>query len=139
MFSYSTALLGGVLIGTSAVMLLLFLGRIAGIGGIVWGAVSGAPDNSWRWMFVVGLVLGPLLYHTLTGTPYPEASNLQWWHAILGGLLVGFGVKLGSGCTSGHGVCGIGRLSPRSLLATITFMVTGIATVYLIRHVAGGF
>ena len=139
MFDYLTPLIGGLLIGTSAVMLLLFLGRIADIGGIVWGAVSGAADNSWRWMFVVGLLLGPLLYHSLSGTPYPEASALPWWQAILGGLLVGFGVKLGSGCTSGHGVCGIGRLSPRSLLATITFMATGIITVYLIRHIAGGF
>ena len=138
MFSYSTPFIGGLLIGTSAVMLLLFLGRIAGISGILWGAVSAAADNSWRWMFLAGLVLGPLLYHSLTDTPYPEASPLQWWHAVLGGLLVGFGVQLGSGCTSGHGVCGIGRLSIRSLVATLTFMCAGIVTVYITRHVAGG-
>jgi uncharacterized membrane protein YedE/YeeE len=138
MLAYTTPLLGGLLIGTSAVALLLFLGRIAGISGIVWGAVSAQPDNAWRWLFIVGLLLGPLLYHTVTGTPYPVPSALQWWHAIIGGLLVGFGVKLSSGCTSGHGVCGIGRLSPRSIVATVTFMATGIATVYVVRHVLGG-
>jgi len=139
MFAYTTPLIGGLLIGASAVALLYFLGRVAGISGIVWGAVSGQPDNSWRWLFVIGLVIGPLLYHSLSNTPYPIASPLQWWHAVAGGLLVGFGVKMGSGCTSGHGVCGIGRLSPRSLIATITFMATGIVTVYVIRHLLGGF
>lgn len=137
-FTYTTPLIGGLLIGISAVALLLFLGRIAGIGGIVWGAVSAQPDNAWRWLFILGLLVGPFLYHTATGTPYPGESPLQWWHAVAGGLLVGFGVKMGSGCTSGHGVCGIGRLSPRSLVATITFMATGILTVYVVRHVLGG-
>ena len=139
MFAYTTPLIGGLLIGASAVALLYFLGRVAGISGIVWGAVSAQADNSWRWLFVIGLVIGPLLYHSLSNTPYPIASPLQWWHAVVGGLLVGFGVKMGSGCTSGHGVCGIGRLSPRSLIATITFMATGIVTVYVIRHLLGGF
>ena len=118
--------------------LLLLLGPIAGIAGIVWGAISAQPDNAWRWLFIVGLVLGPLLYHLLAAVPYPPASALPWWQAVAGGLLVGFGVKLGNGCTSGHGVCGIGRLSMRSLVATITFMITGIATVYVIRHLLGG-
>ena len=138
MFSYTTPLLGGLLIGASATAMLLFLGRITGISGIVWGAVSGQAENSWRWLFIAGLVLGPLLYHTLSATPYPAASPLQWWHAVIGGLLVGFGVKLGAGCTSGHGVCGIGRLSSRSLIATMTFMATGIVTVYITRHLLGG-
>lgn len=138
MFSYTTPLIGGLLIGASATAMLLFLGRITGISGIVWSAVSGQADNSWRWLFIVGLVLGPLLYHTLSATPYPAASPLQWWHAVIGGLLVGFGVKMGAGCTSGHGVCGIGRLSPRSLIATMTFMATGIVTVYITRHLLGG-
>jgi uncharacterized membrane protein YedE/YeeE len=137
MFAYATPLIGGLLIGTSAVALLWFLGRIAGIAGIVWGAVSAQPDNAWRWLFIVGLLLGPALYHNLTATPYPVASTLPWWQAAVGGLLVGIGVKLGSGCTSGHGVCGLGRLSPRSLAATVTFMATGIATVYVIRHALG--
>ena len=137
MFAYATPLIGGLLIGTSAVALLWFLGRIAGIAGIVWGAISAQPDNAWRWLFIVGLLLGPALYHTLTATPYPAPSALPWWQAAAGGLLVGIGVKLGSGCTSGHGVCGLGRLSPRSLAATVTFMATGIATVYVIRHALG--
>lgn len=138
MFAYATPLTGGLLIGASAVALLYFLGRIAGISGIVWGAISGQADNSWRWLFIIGLLVGPLLFHGLTATPYPAASPLQWWQALSGGLLVGYGVKLGSGCTSGHGVCGIGRLSPRSLVATVTFMATGILTVYIMRHVLGG-
>lgn len=138
MFAYTTPLIGGLLIGASAVALLYFLGRIAGISGIVWGAVSAQPDNAWRWLFLVGLVAGPLLYHTVSGVPYPVPSQMEWWYAVAGGLLVGFGVKLGSGCTSGHGVCGIGRLSVRSLVATVTFMATGFATVYVIRHVVGG-
>jgi uncharacterized membrane protein YedE/YeeE len=138
MFAYTTPLIGGLIIGLSSVALLLLLGRIAGISGIVWGAVSAQPDNAWRWLFVVGLLAGPLLYHGLSGVPYPTASALPWWQALLGGALVGFGTKMGSGCTSGHGVCGLGRLSPRSLVATLTFMATGIATVYVIRHVLGG-
>ena len=123
------------LIGVSAVALLLFLGRIAGIAGILWGAVSAQPDNAWRWTFILGLLAGPLAYHFVAAVPNPPPSPLPWWQAVAGGLLVGIGVRLGSGCTSGHGVCGIGRLSPRSLVATLTFMATGIATVYLIRHV----
>ena len=137
MFAYTTPLIGGLLIGATAVALLFLLGRIAGIAGIVWGAVSAQPDNAWRWMFIVGLLLGPVLYHQLTGAPFPPASALPWWQAVAGGLLVGFGVKMGSGCTSGHGVCGIGRLSPRSLVATLTFIATGIITVYVIRHLLG--
>lgn len=138
MTTYQLALVGGVLIGASAVLLLALQGRLAGISGIIWGAVSAQPDNAWRWSFVIGLVAGPLLYHSLSGIPYPAPSSLQWWHAVIGGALVGFGTRLGSGCTSGHGVCGLGRLSPRSLAATLTFMATGIATVYLIRHLLGG-
>lgn len=137
-FEYTTPLIGGLLIGTAAVALLLFLGRIAGIAGIAWGAISAQPDNAWRWLFIVGLIAGPALYHTLAQVPNPIPSALPWWQAVAGGLLVGFGVKLGNGCTSGHGVCGIGRLSMRSLAATITFMLTGIATVYVIRHLLGG-
>ena len=137
-FPYTMPLAGGLLIGTAAVILLLTLGRLAGISGILWGAVSAQPDNLWRWTFLVGLVAGPWLYHTLAEVPYPEASQLEWGWAVAGGLLVGFGTKLGSGCTSGHGVCGIGRLSPRSIAATLTFMLTGFATVYVVRHVLGG-
>lgn len=131
------ALVGGLLIGAAAVALLYFLGRVAGISGIVWSAVSGQADNSWRWLFLLGLLLGPLLFHLGTSTPHPVASPLPWWQALTGGLLVGIGTRLGSGCTSGHGVCGIGRLSSRSLVATLTFMLTGIITVYLLRHALG--
>ena len=138
MFEYTTPQVGGLLIGTASVGMLLFLGRITGISGILWGAITAQPDNSWRWLFMLGLLLGPLLYHSLSGAPYPAASPLQWWHAVAGGLLVGFGVKLGCGCTSGHGVCGIGRLSLRSLVATLTFMFTGIVTVFVTRHLLGG-
>ena len=138
MFEYTTPLVGGLLIGTASVGMLLFLGRITGISGILWGAITAQPDNSWRWLFLLGLLLGPLLYHSLSGAPYPAASPLQWWHAVAGGLLVGFGVKLGCGCTSGHGVCGIGRLSLRSLVATLTFMFTGFVTVFVTRHLLGG-
>ena len=134
LLNYITPLSGGLMIGFSAVLLLLLLGRVAGISGIIWGAVSAAPDNAWRWLFLLGLIAGAWLYHAATAVPYPQPGNLPWWQAMIGGLIVGVGVKLGSGCTSGHGVCGIGRLSLRSLTATLTFMITGIATVYLIRH-----
>ena len=137
MFAYTTPLIGGLLIGAASVALMFLLGRIAGIAGIVWGAVSAQPDNAWRWLFIVGLLIGPFLYHLLSGVPTPPPSQLPWWQAVAGGLLVGIGVRLGSGCTSGHGVCGIGRLSPRSLAATCTFMATGIATVFVIRHLLG--
>lgn len=130
--------IGGLLIGGSAVLLLLMLGRIAGISGIVWGAISGQADNSWRWLFILGLLVGPLLYHQISGTSYPAASAQPWWVAVIGGLLVGVGVKISSGCTSGHGVCGIGRLSVRSLIATITFMATGILTVFAVNSFQGG-
>lgn len=130
--------IGGLLIGSSAVLLLLMLGRIAGISGIVWGAISGQADNSWRWLFILGLLAGPLLYHAASGVPYPAASAQPGWFAVTGGLLVGIGVKMGGGCTSGHGVCGIGRLSVRSLAATLTFMATGIVTVFVLNYLQEG-
>lgn len=138
MLSFTTPLIGGILIGIAASAMLYLLGRITGISSIIWGAISGQADNSWRWLFIVGLLLGPLLYHAISGTPFPTASSLPWWQASAGGLLVGFGVKIGSGCTSGHGVCGLGQLSPRSLVATLTFMASGIVTVYITRHLLGG-
>jgi len=139
MHEYITPLIGGLLIGAASVALLSLLGRIAGIAGIVWSAVSAQPDNAWRWLFIVGLVIGPTLYHLGAGVPNPPPSPLPWWQAVAGGLLVGIGVRLGSGCTSGHGVCGIGRLSPRSIVATLTFMATGVATVYVTRHLLAGY
>jgi uncharacterized membrane protein YedE/YeeE len=131
---------GGVLIGLSATLLLLFSGRIAGISGIVWGAISpkrsGDSDPLWRWLFIAGILLGAFLFHQMTGKPAPGA-NANYLLAAIAGLFVGMGVKIGNGCTSGHGVCGIGRLSTRSLAATITFMTVAIVTVAVFNAVFG--
>jgi uncharacterized membrane protein YedE/YeeE len=132
---YWMATAGGLLIGTASVLLLVFNGRIAGISGITWGAVSMDAPVLWRWLFLAGLVGGGAVAHFAAGVPLPEGSHLGTPAAIAGGLLVGLGVKLGNGCTSGHGVCGIGLLSPRSITATLTFMATGIVTVFIMRHV----
>ncbi len=128
---------GGLLIGAASIGLLAGLGRIAGISGIAWGAISG-PDRNWRLLFIMGLIAGTALAHTLTGKSIPDAPIAPVWLAIVSGLLVGIGTRTGSGCTSGHGVCGIGRLSLRSIVATGTFMVLGIVTVFIVRHVIGG-
>ncbi len=125
------------MIGLSSIILLATLGRIAGISGIVWGSIT-LPDKGWRWFFLVGLIAGGALIHTATGIPTPAPLNAPPWLAVLAGLLVGMGTRMGSGCTSGHGVCGIGRLSLRSLIATITFMGTGVVTVFVTRHLMGG-
>ncbi len=129
------ALVGGVLIGLSAILLMLTLGRVAGISGIIGGLFAGGSgDIGWRVAFVAGLIAGPFAA-LLCGAPLPEigidASALK---VLAAGLLVGFGSRLGSGCTSGHGVCGLARLSPRSLIATLTFMVVGAAVVFVVRH-----
>ena len=128
---------GGLLIGLASIGLLAALGRIAGVSGIAWGAISG-PDRDWRILFIIGLIAGGALAHTLTGRPIPEAPTAPLWLAVVSGLLVGIGTRTGSGCTSGHGVCGIGRLSLRSVAATATFMIAGIITVFIVRHVIGG-
>ncbi len=129
-------LLGGALIGLAAALLLLVNGRIAGVSGICAGLISANPlrEKFWRAAFVMGLVSGSALYGWIHGaTPL----RLQTGSAglLLAGLLVGFGTRLSSGCTSGHGVCGLARRSPRSLVATITFIAFGVLTVYLTRHV----
>jgi len=129
-------LAGGLLIGLSSILLLLTLGRIAGISGIVWGALSD-PDRGWRWQFIIGLVAGAFAIHALTGRPIPAPPNAPLFMAVIAGTLVGIGTRVGSGCTSGHGVCGIGRRSVRSVVATCTFMTIGIVTVALLR--IGGF
>lgn len=127
-------LTGGVLIGLSAVLLLLAVGRIAGISGLVWGAMAPVSrDRAWRMLFLVGLIVGAYLFHALSGVAYPTIDqNLPL--AAVAGLIVGLGVKIGNGCTSGHGVCGIGRLSKRSLVATITFMLVAIMVVAVTRQ-----
>ena len=139
MNSYLLSAFGGVLIGAAAVLLMASLGRIAGISGIAGGLIRrSVTDRSWRLAFVLGLLIAPLLLWLLHGDSGigPPQVSLPWM--ALAGLLVGFGTGIGSGCTSGHGVCGIARLSPRSLLATAVFMVFGIATVYVVRHLLGG-
>ncbi len=132
--------LGGVAIGASAVLLMAALGRIAGISGIAGSLLSGAEkgDRGWRVAFLAGLVGAPLLAWLLRGESGLGPPQVSWPWMAVAGLLVGFGTRLGGGCTSGHGVCGIARLSPRSLLATVVFMVVGAGTVFVIRHVLGG-
>jgi uncharacterized membrane protein YedE/YeeE len=133
------ASLGGVLIGAAAVLLMGALGRVAGISGIAGGLIRrGVADRRWRLAFVLGLLAGPLLLWLLHGDSGIGALQVSLAWMALAGLLVGFGTGIGSGCTSGHGVCGIARLSPRSLLATAVFMGFGIATVYVVRHLLGG-
>ena len=131
------ALAGGALIGLAAAMLILGLGRVLGAAGIVGGALEiDDADAPWRWSLIVGLVLSPLIARPLWGAAQPVFAS-HWLALIASGLLVGFGARLGSGCTSGHGVCGLARLSPRSLAATGIFMATAFATVFFVRHVVG--
>ncbi len=140
-FTPFASLFGGILIGLSAVMVMLFFGRIAGIIGISSGALSAlmpasprAKDWAWRLAFLAGLIAAPLLVGAVQGgVQQTVPDNLPGM--VLAGLLVGVGTAMGSGCTSGHGVCGLARLSPRSLSAVLTFMATAGLTVYIIRHV----
>lgn len=134
-FTPWSALAGGALIGIASVMLMALNGRIAGISGIAGGLIGpGTSDRGWRAAFMAGLVAAPLVYTLLSGSApaveFPVGTGL----IIAGGIAVGLGTQLGSGCTSGHGVCGMSRLSPRSIAATAIFMTTGIITVFLVRH-----
>ena len=133
-FNWLSALMGGVLIGVSATILLAFNGRIAGISGIVNGAIR-LPGEGWRWFFLIGLIAGGALYEYGLATQSTPTSMFAPWAMIVGGFLVGFGTRMGGGCTSGHGVCGLGRLSLRSLVAVLTFLTTGMITVFFMRHV----
>lgn len=128
---------GGLLIGIASVVLLAFNGRIAGISGITWGAISLDRPALWRWLFLAGLLAGGAAAHGLGGVPLPQSSALGTPLAVLSGFVVGLGVRLAQGCTSGHGVCGIGLISWRSILATITFMTAGAGTVFVTRHLLG--
>lgn len=139
MTAFLAPLAGGTLIGASAALLLLANGRIAGISGILGGLLDGllgpaARDRAWRAAFLVGLLAGPALYRLAAGHWPDVRVGASWPMLIAAGLLVGFGTRLGSGCTSGHGVCGLARLSPRSLAAVATFMAAAIVTVFLVRH-----
>ena len=127
-------LTGGLLIGSAVVLLLLTVGRIAGISGIAAGAITKRHfEQHWRWAFLTGLLLAPLLYGLFIDPILVESQVNSLW-MIVAGLFVGFGTRLGSGCTSGHGVAGIARLSPRSIVATLTFMGAAVLTVTIIRH-----
>ncbi len=132
MFGYWPSLTGGVLIGLSAALLLLLNGRIAGISGIV-GRLAQGSDVLTNGAFVIGLVLGPLLFLGVAGH-WPDVTiTASWPLLIVAGLLVGFGTRMGSGCTSGHGVLGLARLSPRSLAAVVAFLAAGVVTVAALR------
>ena len=137
-FTPVSAAIGGVLIGISAVWLMASAGRIAGISSILGGAMTASSgDRFWRWAFLIGVLMGPiligLLRPDLLRADFPVTGPLL----IIGGICVGFGTQLGNGCTSGHGVCGNARLSMRSLLATLTFMATGVITVFIVRMMTG--
>ena len=140
-FTPYSALIGGALIGLSASILLLFKGRIAGVSGIAGGVILPEKgDIPWRFLFLVGLVFGGFLFQLLGISPSVE--HIQPVTGKLGliaaGLLVGIGSALGTGCTSGHGICGLARRSPRSLVATLIFMLTAMITVFFVRHLSGG-
>jgi uncharacterized membrane protein YedE/YeeE len=139
-FTPASALAGGVLIGASAVLLLWLNGRIAGVSNIAAGILDWKRgDVLWRLLFLGGLVAGAGLFYALFGGAPAPRGGFPVWLLGLGGILVGFGTALGSGCTSGHGVCGLGRLSLRSLVATLVFLLTAIATTFVVRHVFGVF
>ena len=129
----------GALIGLSAILLMLSTGRIAGVSGIFSGLLNlRSEDKVWRVAFIAGLILAPVIAGWIGyGMAQPKLPS-NWAVIVAAGLLVGFGSRLGGGCTSGHGICGIGRLSPRSITATIVFMVTAVITVAVTHHVLGG-
>ncbi|MGO9006117.1 MAG: YeeE/YedE family protein [Beijerinckiaceae bacterium] len=134
-FTPLAATLGGALIGLSALLLLLLTGRLAGISGIFGNLLAlRHGDSVWRLAFGLGLVVAPALYAGLAGSLPPFTVTSSSAALVIGGLFVGFGTRLSGGCTSGHGICGLARLSPRSIAATLTFMVTGAATVFVLRH-----
>lgn len=135
-FSWPTALVGGILIGVSSTILLAWNSCITGISGMVHMLVTRKEgDANWHWVFLISMLGGGALYeYMFTSVPTPSFAFTPVT-MILGGLIVGFGTRMGSGCTSGHGVCGLGRFSPRSLVAVVTFLTTGLVTVYLVRHV----
>ena len=133
-FTPWAALAGGVLIGLASALFVLLNGRILGISGIVGGLLRPrAGDMGWRLAFLLGMLVAPGLYWLVVGPTQPRI-DANWGMVVIAGLLVGVGTRYGSGCTSGHGVCGLSRMSPRSLVATLAFMGAGFVTVFLIRH-----
>jgi uncharacterized protein len=137
-FTPVSALIGGLLIGLAAGLFILINGRIAGISGIVGGLLRpSSGDTAWRLAFIAGMVLAPLMWLAVASLPQIRI-DAGYPLLIVAGLIVGLSTRYGAGCTSGHGVCGISRLSPRSLVATLAFMSTGFVTVYVVRHVLEG-
>jgi uncharacterized membrane protein YedE/YeeE len=135
-FTPLSALTGGALIGISVTVLLLFNGRVAGVSGILNGVFFASKnDRVWRWLFLLGLVLGAFLFQIGLPDFNVPRQHYPLLLLIIGGFLVGFGARLANGCISGHGVCGLANLSLRSLVATCAFMLSGMLTVYVIRHV----
>lgn len=139
-FTPLSSLIGGLMIGAAAAILWLALGRIAGVSGILGRALQGgeASERAWRILFLIGLPAGAAIAVLLGLADAPSAPPIQLGLAVVAGLLVGFGTRLGSGCTSGHGICGLARLSPRSLAATAIFMAGGMASVFVVRHLLEG-
>lgn len=139
-FTPIAGLIGGVIIGIAATLLLWFNGRIAGISGIFNGLVTNKKNNDtvWRFLFVLGLVAGGFAHQVGIEATY-EPLDAPIWLLLVGGLAIGFGTTMGCGCASGHGVCGLGRLSVRSLVAVLIFLSVGILTTTVVRHVVGGF
>ena len=137
-FTPFSAVLGGGLIGLSAGLLLMTTGRITGISGIIAGMLVPASDGRlWRGLFVAGLILGCGLVRLVSADAVPITIAASNGELLVAGLLVGFGTRLANGCTSGHGICGVAHLSPRSIVATLTFMASGALTVFIMRHVFG--
>ena len=138
-FTPIPSLLGGMLLGIAAALYVLLHGRILGISGIVSGLMHPKEgDRAWRITLILGLITAPLLAALFFEIRPIVEVDTDWFAVLLAGVLVGFGTQYGSGCTSGHGICGLSRLSPRSLVATLSFMAAGFLTVYVIRHLIGG-
>jgi hypothetical protein len=138
-FTPLASLFGGILIGLSASAMLLLEGKIAGISGIFAGVLNPAKgETAWKACFVAGLLAGGLLLRIFLPTAFDFGIIRPYGMLMIAGLLVGFGTRLGNGCTSGHGVCGVSRLSPRSIIATMTFIASGALVVYLANHILGG-
>lgn len=138
-FTPFAALIGGILIGLSASAMLLLEGKIAGISGICAGVLNPSKgDTGWKALFIAGLLGGGMLLRIFLPGAFDFGIMRPYGTLVIAGLLVGFGTRLGNGCTSGHGVCGISRLSPRSMVATLTFIASGAVVVYLVNHLLGG-
>lgn len=135
MANFYLPLVGGLLIGAAVSLMLYLNGRVTGVSGIIYGATATPTkgDRAWRWYFISGMFVGGLILRILKPDAFSGGLPTQDWTLVVAGLLVGFGTVLGSGCTSGHGVCGTSRLSPRSMAATVTFILAGVLAVFVFR------